>query len=555
MRYRIFCVPLLALVFAITGMPSFHFDASNGLSFSIGSEAEAKSRSSSSRSFSKPKTYKKKATKPKKPKVVQQPSTAPKKPKAASVAKKKPVAAPTKPGKRMELGGDKPPNRKQAKRAPKSAMADGVTKAKSSAAYQQRQAKLTQTRTTNPVAKNLGAKPTSTTIIRERRVTYYNSNRSGAQAAQRHEGYSRGNDYGGFSDAFLMASLMSGDTSNTGLMMYAMSGNPWFLVFMQDSREAAESSNDMELLARIDALEAENARMKATGVVAQPIDATLAAMGVPAEVALSEEVLTGEAKIAMNICSGSVGGNYYPTGVTIGRVLANGFAVSTLDTAGSRYNLDGLKSGDCDAGFVQNNLLVTTNTSFAYSASVYGEAVYFLVNAQSGIKDLEDVDPGSMTLLAGPEGSGTYAGMVDLVQIEYDNSMFSSLKHLRGAFDNASYDDMAAAVAEDPKTVGFYIASSNSNWMKQVDKQYAGKVCLVRVTDKDLNDAVDDQGNSIFTKSELSASIYPNLLCGSSSITTMAVPATFNISPVWVAQNGEAAAQAVMTGLGYLYAN
>jgi len=556
---RIMSVMLLAFTLMI-GTPSIHFDGTN-TTVSFGSEAQAKPGRSSSRPksrpskprSSKPRPQKPKATKPRpsKPKATK---PSPSKPKATKPKAKKPVAAPTKPGQRMNLGANKPPNPKTVKRAPKSVMGPAVQKARSSAAYKTRQASLNKTRASNPVARNLGSKPVSSTTIRTTRTTYYRSNPVGSRYASRYEGYNRGNSYGGFDSGFLMVMLFSEDPGSAALW-YGMTGSPWLAIMMSDTKDAAKANGDSALLARVEAIEAENARLKAAGTKPMPIDATLADMGVAPEVALSEEVLTGQAKIPLKIGTGDVTGNYYSSCLAIGRALGGEFDVSCIPTAGSSENLNGCRSGEFDACFIQNNVKISRKVKYPYSASIYPEAVYFLVNKASGITNLNQVK-GNYKMLAGPELSGTHAGMADLVRIEYDNSLIrSDLKHLRGKFLNASYDDMAAAVANNPKTVGFYISSSDSDWMKKIDSKYAGKICLAQVQDKDLDDAVDGSGNSIFTNSELSDVVYQNLLCGKSKMQTVAVPATFNISPVWVSRYGDSAAQGVMTGLGYLYAN
>jgi hypothetical protein len=148
--------------------------------------------------------------------------------------------------------------------------------------------------------------------------------------------------------------------------------------------------------------------------------------------------------------------------------------------------------------------------------------------------------------MIGKEGSGSQVTWRGLVLADKENGAdaYSKIPVIYDGGSKKSLVDLAAR--KNGATCMFYVGTPGSTFMTNEAQNFADKLVLVPVVDKDFNDitVTDDQGNesSVYTPATLSYDSYtkimPSGVFGQDDVDTIAVTAKFFVSKQW-AENPE----------------
>ena len=132
----------------------------------------------------------------------------------------------------------------------------------------------------------------------------------------------------------------------------------------------------------------------------------------------------------LRFAAGGVDGQYYALARQYADALdTHGIEVEILETAGTVENYALLRSGDADVALLQGGIASEEDRAIVQSlGGVFAEPYWIFVQADSPAADFGDLS--SLTIAAGPQGSGTRA-MTERLQAEW-GGRWSALSPLSG---------------------------------------------------------------------------------------------------------------------------
>lgn len=364
--------------------------------------------------------------------------------------------------------------------------------------------------------------------------------------------------YGGFDGGWLSTMLMAeamGKEGGDAMMWYALTGSPMLSMFLADAKDEAKHSGDKELLKRIEAIELENAKLKAQGVQPQAIDQVMAAKNVPAEVMFASDVLTNGADSEMTVFTGGKGGLYEK--LCAGDQKANfrglkdiasnyGVDVSCQNSEGGLENLRKAAVGEAKAFPVQADGLFKFKQShpgFGNNEYVmYQEPFLMLTGKKSNIDELSDIDEDSVIFVVG----GAKASWNIMTEFAAGDTFmgFGGNKDYAKAkvVPTNDWDKAISAVKNNPNAVLFTVMSVDADRIQSIDKTHGKDLKLVTVDDNRFL-SIDDNGSRVYAECSIAGNALPNLQAGSfwgaSDTTTLCTDALFVVDQDWVSSQSD----------------
>ncbi|MDE2825032.1 MAG: hypothetical protein OXI89_02095 [Gemmatimonadota bacterium] len=306
----------------------------------------------------------------------------------------------------------------------------------------------------------------------------------------------------------------------------------------QEWRGEAErlAEDNAELRAKLDELDKQVATLEGT-----PRDPEYLPPGVTPAIALAAEVVAtadpNQPRITVN--TGVANGNYHRFGQILQSHLPD-FDVMLETTAGSEENLNNLVRNQVDAILVQSDILNSylrrnpdaENQLVGLQSTLYTEYVQLIVNEDSGIASVSDLEPNTHIVYVGPRGSGTHRAWEGFVLQDPRYGEFNTRF--------AGYEEALSQVAGDANAVMLFVAGLNSELLKDADRQYGLQLSMVAVDEHYFSTAVDQFGNTIYEVATIPHETYPELQEGwlfgyfDSSVETLTVDAILILSKQWV---------------------
>ncbi len=264
----------------------------------------------------------------------------------------------------------------------------------------------------------------------------------------------------------------------------------------------------------------------------------------------------------LRFCSGGKSGMYYQVASEIGTRLASTgtppYHVVRVESPGSNANLRLMMNPadpkTCDVAIAQNDAIrnffvkdPSAKNAIVRGAPLYDEAVHFICNKAfadaNGISRVPDIrkfgKPGNkvnFSIAIGSPNSGvnetwTSIGDADADYKKVPTTTDSGLRAIEKIMD-----------ASDTQCM-IYTAALNTSFMKDVNKNYAGKVILLGFDDKDLDNAKDAAGKPIYRIGEIPSGTYDGIqpggsLWGTKSVKTAFVTAHLIFSRNWDDRSG-----------------
>lgn len=442
---------------------------------------------------------------------------------------------------------------------PTSAYTDALKKQRAAAAQKEAQ-QVAAARQSPVVASTIGNQTYNNTTIINARTTYYDSQPVYRANYARYEswGWRDRNSYGGLDPSFMMAMAMSDDPGNAAVW-YSLTGSPVLALLMSQTKEKAKEHNDPVLLARIERIEQENAALKARGVAPQPVHVALQQAKIPPEVALTKAVLTNEPDVTPTLTFGTGGldGTYYAFCGKFKDVVGQSLNVVCEPSGGSKENLVSVVSAKSQCVLAQSDVIDSVlkqnaSVSFGpYQMSAYSEEFWLIVNDNSGINSVKDLDPKKHTLLMG--GSGAAASW-DALALYAKNSMLGYNKYAEFKTETVDREAGLSRVANDKNSVMLVVMGLNSPFLKRANDVYGDKLKLAAFDDGSFDNLTDREGNYIYHFVTLPGGTYKKLQSGwlSTSVETLSVQAVVVCNSEAVESLGDAAENVVLTGLNFV---
>ncbi len=306
----------------------------------------------------------------------------------------------------------------------------------------------------------------------------------------------------------------------------------------QEWRGEAErlAEDNAELRAKLDELDRQVATLEGT-----PRDPEYLPPGVTPAIALAAEVVAtadpNQPRITVN--TGVANGNYHRFGQILQSHLPD-FDVMLETTAGSEENLNNLVRNQVDAILVQSDILNSylrrnpdaESQLVGLQSTLYTEYVQLIVNEDSAIASVSDLEPNTHIVYVGPRGSGTHRAWEGFVLQDPRYGEFNTRF--------AGYEEALSQVAENANAVMLFVAGLNSELLKEADRQYGLQLSMVAVDEHYFSTAVDQFGNTIYEVATIPHETYPELQEGwlfgyfDSSVETLTVDAILILSKQWV---------------------
>lgn len=275
----------------------------------------------------------------------------------------------------------------------------------------------------------------------------------------------------------------------------------------------------------------------------------------PSTVALAPAVLAAanKEKVVFNIATGGKKGNYYKSGNILANKVKDTIDVKVNATAGTMENIKLFIDGKVDGMIGQTDgvdIYALTNPNLVSKMKakwipLYKEPIQMIANVKGGVKSIKDLDE-KTTLFIGPKGSGTSLTWKRIVRS--NPKRYSKIK-----VKNASYTDALNMVIDFPSAVMMYVSGLNSSFMRSVEVLADTKgLRLVEINDRKLGQAVDTDGNKLYTFVEIPSRVYPKLQkgwFGGNDVKSIAVTAAFIINDSWVTKYGQEALDDLTAGV------
>ena len=296
------------------------------------------------------------------------------------------------------------------------------------------------------------------------------------------------------------------------------------------------AGDNAELRQKLDELDSKVSTLEGT-----PVNTDYLPPGVDPSVALAAEVAAtaDPGRPQLIVGTGIPSGNYHKFG-TILRSKLPDFDTTLQTSNGSVENLENLISNQVDAILVQSDVLnayLRQNPSageqmLGLQSTLYSEFVQLLVNEDSGIEGISELDPKVHTVYVGPRGSGTHGA--------WHGFMIQDPRYSEFNIRHASYEEALNQVVGNKDAVMLFVGGLNSDLLKQADTRLADKVNLVAVDAPQFSTAVDQFENTIYTVATIPDETYPNIQdgwifgFGDSSVETLKVEAVLILSLRWI---------------------
>ena len=173
----------------------------------------------------------------------------------------------------------------------------------------------------------------------------------------------------------------------------------------------------------------------------------------------------------LRFAAGSPDGQYYALAEQYAAALdAHGIRVEVLETAGSVENYRLLRDGAADVALLQGGIATEADRASVESlGGVLAEPFWIFVSASSAVTDFGDLS--SLTIAAGPEGSGTRA-MAERLQREWGGD-WSPPSPLAGS-------SAAKAVLTGDVDAAVFTASVNARYVQELLRAPAVQLVGVR---------------------------------------------------------------------------
>lgn len=339
----------------------------------------------------------------------------------------------------------------------------------------------------------------------------------------------------GMWDALFMWSMLDMMSSRRHYAMaHHHANDPGYKEWRGEAERLAE--DNAELRAKLDELDKQVATLEGT-----PRDPEYLPPGVTPAIALAAEVVAtadpNQPRITVN--TGVANGNYHRFGQILQSHLPD-FDVMLETTAGSEENLNNLVQNQVDAILVQSDILNSylrrnpdaEDQLVGLQSTLYTEYVQLIVNEDSGIASVSDLEQNTHIVYVGPRGSGTHRAWEGFVLQDPRYGEFNTRF--------ASYEEALSQVAGDANTVMLFVAGLNSELLKEADRQYGLQLSMVAVDEHYFSTAVDQFGNTIYEVASIPHETYPELQEGwlfgyfDSSVETLTVDAILILSKQWV---------------------
>jgi len=302
-------------------------------------------------------------------------------------------------------------------------------------------------------------------------------------------------------------------------------------------REAGRLAEDNEeLKTKLAVLDQEVATMK--GV---PRDTNYLPPGVDPSVALAAEVVAtaDPSRPLMIISTGVTNGNYHRFGKIMQTHLPD-FDVTLEPSNGSEDNLNSLVENQVDAVLVQSDMLNAYLRKHpekeaqlvGLQSTLYTEYVQLLVNKDSGIEAITELDSNIHIVYVGPRGSGTHSA--------WEGFVLQDPKYGEFTTRYASYEEALNQVSDSNSAVMMFVAGLNSPLLQEANDKYGHKVNIVTIDEQHFSTSVDQFGNTIYDVATIPDDTYPNLQVGwlfgfgDNSLETLSVDAVLILSKRWV---------------------
>ena len=173
----------------------------------------------------------------------------------------------------------------------------------------------------------------------------------------------------------------------------------------------------------------------------------------------------------LRFAAGGVDGQYYQLAQQYAAALdEHGIEVEVLETAGTVENYALLKSGDADVALLQGGIASGADREAVQSlGGVLAEPFWIFVRASSAAQDFGDLS--SVTIAAGPDGSGTRA-MTERLQREWGGD-WSDLSPLSGSA-------AAAALMNGQVDAAVFTAAVDASYVRQLPNRSSIRLIGVR---------------------------------------------------------------------------
>ncbi len=358
--------------------------------------------------------------------------------------------------------------------------------------------------------------------------------------------YGMAPSYGIWDTLFWFMILDHFHNRNYAATAYNYANDPGYQAWRRDAEDLAK--NNSELKAKLDGLDKQVAAMKGT-----PVDPNYLPKGVPPEVAVAASAMAAKPseKPVIRFATGPKDGNYQYFGELL-KKKANKVDIKLRTTAGSMENLRLISSGDIDMAVVQSDVLAMLGKKFpgrkliSEQSTLYQEVVQLIVNANSGIDSIEDINPRKTAVYIGPEGSGTAMTWEGLRQ--------QRERYKKIPVKLAGYGVSEKDVQRNPKLAMLFVGGLHSDILKQAEKiaEQTGKLKLAAVDDRSLIRKKDENGNAVYQFVTIPSNAYPAMQKGwfwHHDVKTLAVQAVLVLRTDWVKKYGQEALDALSLGV------
>jgi len=333
---------------------------------------------------------------------------------------------------------------------------------------------------------------------------------------------------------------------NHSSMAYHHANDPGYQAWRRDADNLAKDNS--ELKGKLDALDKQVVAMKGT-----PVDPNYLPKGVPPEVAVAANAIADKPiqRPVIRFATGPPDGNYQYFGELL-KKKADKVDIELRPTAGSMENLRMISSGAIDMAIVQSDVLAMLGSKFpgrkliSEQSTLYEEVVQLIVNTNSGIKSIEDIDPRKTAIYIGPEGSGT--------SMTWEGLRQQRERYKKIPVKFAGYEASEKEVERNPKVAMLFVGGLHSDILKKAEQaaERTGKLKLAAVDDGSLVRKKDENGNNIYQFVNIPSNAYPALQKGwiwGHDVKTLAVQAVLVLRTDWVKKYGQEALDALSLGV------
>lgn len=243
----------------------------------------------------------------------------------------------------------------------------------------------------------------------------------------------------------------------------------------------------------------------------------------------------------LRICTGGESGKYYQTARELKDQLNGLVTVVPILTNGSMDNLGKLSSGQCDAAIVQSDAYGQFTVSrpaakldFKRTAVLYQEYVHMVCNKDAEIDAVGDIRKEGMTVLTGPNGSGTEVTW--LTWAKQDESYAKVATYPAGGLEALTTVQQGIDAQ-----CALFVAGLGSGTMMEYDALAGDSLVLAKVNDGWFDDVKDPKGNPVYKFSDIPANTYPHLQTGGwfggDKTPTITMDAVLITNSSWIAAN------------------